>query len=769
MRTRTTPTLAVAGLLLLTAPWLLGQSLDTSDPYVAIESPAMDTGVSGTVAVRATTSDNVGVVGVQFQVDLADYGTEDTEAPFEVSWNADLSGSGAHVLSAIARDAAGNVASSELVTVVVCGPNVQPCPTGQAPAPPNRPPVAVGDALTSAGGAPVTFTAAFLLANDTDPDNHALTVTTVASGSTQGGTIASNGGGSYTYTPPAGFTGQDTFLYSISDGVASASAVVVVTVTAPAPDGPVLHFTFDETDPVNVTDVSGTGNHGVITGAARVAGISGNALQFDGVNDWVTVADAASLDLSSALSIEAWVKPAVSTGNWRTVVLKERTGGLAYALYSHDGAPLSGGTTVPAGYLHVGAADQPVRGGDPLPLNAWSHIAMTFGGGTMRFYVNGVEVGTRAQAGSTAVSAQALRIGGNSVWGEYFNGAVDEVRIYNRALGAAEIAADMNSTPPPAPVNNPPVAADDSLTTTTGSPVSVTAAALVANDSDPDGDAIVVTTVSTTSANGGAISSPAAGSWTYTPPAGFSGTDTFTYTIADTAGLTATATVTVTVNASAPPTVGGLIAAYSFNEGSGLSAADQSGSGNDGTLSGASWMAAGKFGGALSFDGVDDWVTVADSASLDLTATLTIEAWVNPAATSGNWRTVVMKERVGGLAYSLYAHDGAPLAGGTNRPAGYVRLGANDQAVRGTATLPLNTWTHLAVTYGGGSIRFFVNGVQVASRALSGSAAVTAEPLRIGGNAPWGEFFNGAIDEVRIYNRVLSQAEIQSDMTTPIP
>ena len=70
---------------------------------------------------------------------------------------------------------------------------------------------------------------------------------------------------------------------------------------------------------------------------------------------------------------------------------------------------------------------------------------MTYDGSSMRLYVNGVLVSTRAQTGSTAVSTGLLQIGGNGVWGEYFSGAIDEVRIYNRALSAAEIQVDMNT------------------------------------------------------------------------------------------------------------------------------------------------------------------------------------------------------------------------------------------------------------------------------------------------------------------------------------
>ena len=63
----------------------------------------------------------------------------------------------------------------------------------------------------------------------------------------------------------------------------------------------------------------------------------------------------------------------------------------------------------------------------------------------MRLYVNGTLVSTTAAAGSLASSSSPLRIGGNSVWGEYFSGLIDEVRLYNRALSAAEIAQDMTT------------------------------------------------------------------------------------------------------------------------------------------------------------------------------------------------------------------------------------------------------------------------------------------------------------------------------------
>ncbi|HEY9226980.1 MAG TPA: hypothetical protein VIP11_10055, partial [Gemmatimonadaceae bacterium] len=96
----------------------------------------------------------------------------------------------------------------------------------------------------------------------------------------------------------------------------------------------------------------------------------------------------------------------------------------------------------------------------------------------------------------------------------------------------------------------------------------------------------------------------------------------------------------------------GLVAAYGFNEGSGTTTADLSGAGNNGTLgAGATWTAAGKFGGAITF--ANSFVTVPHAASLNLTTGMTVEAWVFPTAGT-EWGTVVMKEQPGEFVYSLY-------------------------------------------------------------------------------------------------------------------
>ena len=86
----------------------------------------------------------------------------------------------------------------------------------------------------------------------------------------------------------------------------------------------------------------------------------------------------------------------------------------------------------------------------------------------------------------------------------------------------------------------------------------------------------------------------------------------------------------------------------------------------------------------------------------------------------------------------------------------------------GVASVPVGEWTHLATTFDGSVVRLYVNGVLVGSAPAVGALAASAGALRIGGNAVWAEWFAGVIDEVRVYERPLSAAEIQHDMLTPI-
>jgi hypothetical protein len=202
------------------------------------------------------------------------------------------------------------------------------------------------------------------------------------------------------------------------------------------------------------------------------------------------------------------------------------------------------------------------------------------------------------------------------------------------------------------------------------------------------------------------------------------------------------------------------VAAFGMNQGSGASILDATGNGHTGAISGAAWSSQGKFGSCLSFNGSNSLVTVNSTSLLNLSTGMTLEAWVFPTTNNGT-RDVLIKEGPGVDIYNLYARNWRGL------PEGNAYVSGSNRTAEGAA-LAANVWTHLAATYDGSTVRLFINGVQVAATAFSGSIAGSTNPLRIGGNSIWGEYFQGMIDEVRIYNRSLTQAEIQNDMTSPI-
>jgi hypothetical protein len=457
------------------------------------------------------------------------------------------------------------------------------------------------------------------------------------------------------------------------------------------------------------------------------------------------------------MTVEAWVRPS-RLGGWRTVVFKERTGGVVYGLYADQ----AGGR--PLGQVDIGGERNAV-GSASLPLNAWSHLATTFDGSFVRLYVNGAQAGSLPFSGSMAASTGPLRLGGNSVWSEWFAGLIDEVRVYNRALSANEIQQDMQT-----PVGGSPQPDD---TTPPSSPSGLTSSSAAGSvtlgwTAATDNVGVVRYNVHRSATAG---FSPAAANrigqptgTAYTDAGLAAGTYYYRVTAEDAAGNVSapSAELTATVPPPQQPPTSGLVAAYGLNAGSGSAVVDSSGRGNAGTVSGAVWSAAGRFGSALSFDGVNDWVTVADSSSLDLSSGMTVEAWVRPSRLGG-WRTVVLKERTGGVVYGLYGDQGS------GRPLGQVDIRGERNAV-GSVSLPLNAWSHLAATFDGAVVRLYVNGVQAGSLPFAGSMPASTGPLRLGGNAVWGdgEWFAGLIDEVRVYDRALSASEIQQDMQTPV-
>ena len=233
-----------------------------------------------------------------------------------------------------------------------------------------------------------------------------------------------------------------TYHYKViaEDGAGNVSAASNEASATVGGGPPIAAYGFDAGSGTTAADQSGNGNAGTIANATwSASGKFGKALSFNGSNASVSVPDSSSLDLTSGMTLEGWVNPNAG-GNFRTMVVKEMPGDLSYGLYS------SSDTNRPQSQVNVGGTHRLLNGTASIPTGSWTHLAATYDGTTQRLYVNGTQVSTLAIAGTIAPSNLPLKIGGNSIWSEWFTGLIDEVRVYNRALGPAEIQADMNTS-----------------------------------------------------------------------------------------------------------------------------------------------------------------------------------------------------------------------------------------------------------------------------------------------------------------------------------
>jgi hypothetical protein len=228
---------------------------------------------------------------------------------------------------------------------------------------------------------------------------------------------------------------------------------------------------------------------------------------------------------------------------------------------------------------------------------------------------------------------------------------------------------------------------------------------------------------------------------------------------------------TKSVAATYIPTFPGnaLVLALGFENGSGTTATDSSGNGNNGTLSSPTaptWVGAGtgKYGNALLFNGTSTSVSIAPNNTLDLSQSFTISAWVFPTATTPptDLRTILSKSPGGVTPYALFSSQASFCAAGG--VSGLVEVNGANQfytACSG-ATLPVNTWTFIAVTYdtnavsqGVGQIKLFRSDLSTSAFTITTSASgimdATTGNLLIGADSA-GANFQGRIDEVRLYN-----------------
>jgi len=254
-------------------------------------------------------------------------------------------------------------------------------------------------------------------------------------------------------------------------------------------------------------------------------------------------------------------------------------------------------------------------------------------------------------------------------------------------------------------------------------------------------------------------------------------TDTVTLTIS---ALTEGITYTLTVNnikdrASSPNTIAtdsqitfdyrsidpALTGWWKLDEGNGPTANDSSGNGNDGTINGATWTT-GKFNGALDFDGIDDYVEIGTN-NFNVNAG-TLSLWVRASGFTTSYSFIFGHSTIPAFANRIQLY--------TNDLSGNLDLGLGDSHRLRTDIIGLDTgvWYHIALTWDGTNYNVYVNGSLLANGAYSGLSSLNpfADIGNNGVASKRTQAWDGIIDEVRIYNRTLSQQEV-ADLAVALP
>jgi hypothetical protein len=343
-------------------------SFDATAPTVAITSPASGATVSGTITVTASAADNVGVVGVQFQLDGVNAGAEVTAAPYSVPWNTTTASNGSHTITAVARDAAGNTTPSAPVMVTVANDTTAPTVTINQ---------AAGQADPS-NSAPINFTAVFSEAVSGTGADVMVTISGTAGGTK---TVTVSGGPSTYNVAVSGMTTAGTVIATIAAGVAQDAAGNTNTAST-STDNTV---SFDATAPtVAITSpASGATVSGTITvtaGAADNTGVVGVQFQLDGVN--------AGAEVTAAPYSVPWNTTTASNGSHTiTAVARDAAGNTTTS--APVTVTVANDTTAPTVAITSPASGATVSGTISVNADAADNIGVA----GVRFFVGILEIG----------------------------------------------------------------------------------------------------------------------------------------------------------------------------------------------------------------------------------------------------------------------------------------------------------------------------------------------------------------------------------------
>jgi hypothetical protein len=505
----------------------------------------------------------------------------------------------------------------------------------------------------------------------------------------------------------------------------------------------VANWTLDDNAANTAVVDSSDGNNGIAqqnTSAISITGRIDGALSFNGIDDYIQIADSDPLSPTQEITVCGWFYFNDASENV----------GLIWK-HSYNYALWTQGDIVRFGVWNSLSEGSQATFSTSLLGSGWNFIAGVFDGTNSALYLDGGQVGTLGASITGGIRDRAgdLYIGQrpDGAGQQYFDGKIDDVKIFDTALSQAEVGILYNEGTGTAIANhNPLIATIGDKFIEKNQLLSFTVSA-----SDPDGDNL---TYSASNLHVGANLDSQTGLFNWTPSDGDVGQYLVTFTVTDDGedNLTNSETITITVTGSSGmPTP---VANWTLDDNAANTAVVDSSDGNNGIAqqNTSAISITGRIDGALSFNGIDDYILVADSELLSPTQQVTVCGWFWFNDTTANT----------GLIWKHSYNYALWTVSDTVRFAVWNESAAGSTADFATSNLS-SGWNFIAGVFDGTNSKLYLNGAETGSigASIEGPIRDNAGDLYIG-YRPGQEYFDGMIDDVKVYDRTLTPAEISS-------
>ena len=524
--------------------------------------------------------------------------------------------------------------------------------------------------------------------------------------------------------------------------------------------GDVSKWSFTEGLGATAYDSIGANHGSLVNGPVWTSGAIDGSLRFDGVNDYIQVPDSSSLDVTTNLTLAAWVKFSSIDNSYDAIAVKgSSTIATNYESFSLQRNRSGDGSQEWMGKISFGietaAGRSAIRSRFNPIANVWYHVVGTYDGNTQRLYVNGNLESQAVIVSSVLPTNEPLLIGRHYWPGstDDFAGEMEEISIDNRAISQSEVLARYQTAPPRSQPGGSYSVAAGQMIQLNGTASASVRGPVAAYEWDLSYDGVTFNIDATGAApvfNASSLLNAE--------------TQTIALRVTDSLGLKNIATTTLVIT--------GRVSLWSFSEGTGTIAADSVGD-NDGQLINGPVWTGGSAGTGLKFDGSNDYVVVPDHPSLDFTNSLTMVAWVRMDAIDNRYETFIWKDDPGApnlRAYSLarVREDGSASSIFGKFYSTIVTTNGRTEVFSSRRPVA-GQWYQVVSTYDGSQHKLYVNGVLESFESFSGTIRTTNGPLQFGQTAVASipNNLRGHLDEVALYNRALSATEIQSTYLIP--